>query len=93
MALDESKIRFIKLIVASLGIFISFFVFGIFQERITRVTYGEGEDVEKFSYFQPMIGFLTFFYYIVAQGRCDNQTSSPFTFTSAWWNWAEQNIS
>lgn len=58
----------VKLLIAALGVFLSFFAFGVLHERITRVTYGEGENKEKFEYFTALVGFLCLFYYIVAQG-------------------------
>ncbi|XP_049787653.1 solute carrier family 35 member B1 homolog [Schistocerca cancellata] len=39
-----------KLILYSLGIFVCYFYYGIIQEKITRGTYGEGDEKEKFTF-------------------------------------------
>lgn len=56
-----------KLVGASIGIFISFFLFGVIHERITRRTYGENE--ERFTFFVALVGLLFLFYYLVAQSK------------------------
>ncbi|XP_067005998.1 solute carrier family 35 member B1 [Anabrus simplex] len=38
-----------KLVICALGIFVCYFYYGILQEKITRGTYGEGENQEKFT--------------------------------------------
>uniref|UniRef100_A0A336M693 CSON012752 protein n=1 Tax=Culicoides sonorensis TaxID=179676 RepID=A0A336M693_CULSO len=69
MPLPTIPVATIKLCVAALGVFLGFFAFGILQERVTRRTYGgeDGEEPEKFSYFQALVGFLCLFYYLCAQ--------------------------
>ncbi|XP_070546870.1 solute carrier family 35 member B1-like [Ptychodera flava] len=39
-----------KLLVCFLGIFVSYFFYGLVQEKITRGKYGEGDDTEFFKY-------------------------------------------
>ncbi|KAL5010517.1 hypothetical protein ScPMuIL_012822 [Solemya velum] len=39
-----------KLVACALGIFVCYFYYGILQESITKGKYGEGENVEKFTY-------------------------------------------
>lgn len=40
----------LRLLVCFLGVFVCYFYYGILQETITRGTYGEGENKEKFRY-------------------------------------------
>ncbi|KAG8566580.1 hypothetical protein GDO81_013302 [Engystomops pustulosus] len=40
----------LRLLICFLGVFVCYFYYGILQETITRGTYGEGENKEKFRY-------------------------------------------
>lgn len=62
---------FYKLIIAALGIFLCYFCYGLLHERITRKTYGDGDEQDRFAYFQALVGFLCLFNYVVAQGRSE----------------------
>lgn len=65
----------LKLCIAALGVFLCFFAFGVFQERVTRREYvTEGQQPEKFTYFQALVGFLCLFYYLCAQGENFSET-------------------
>ncbi|XP_033732057.1 solute carrier family 35 member B1-like isoform X2 [Pecten maximus] len=44
-----------KLIVCAIGTFVSYFVYGILQESITKGKYGEGEKAEKFTYTTTLV--------------------------------------
>lgn len=63
-----------KFIVAALGIFFSYFYFGILQERITRGRYGDqknedGTNGEKFTYTLTLVGIQCLWNWIFAKGK------------------------
>lgn len=53
-----------KLLVCAVGIFVCYFYYGVLQEKITRGSYGEGENKEKFTcmlalvFFQCVVNYL-----------------------------------
>lgn len=60
-----------KFIIAALGIFFSYFYFGILQEKITRGRYGErNEDgsYEKFTFTLTLVGVQCLWNWIFAKG-------------------------
>lgn len=63
--------RRLKCAIATIGIFVSFFIFGYLQEEITRGKYVDenGED-EKFSFFLVLVGILCIWYTLFAKGEC-----------------------
>lgn len=63
----------IKLAIAASGIFVSYFYFGILQEKITRGKYGsdqneDGSIGEKFTYTLTLVGVQCFWNWIFAKG-------------------------
>ena len=56
-----------KFIVCAVGIFVCYFYYGILQEKITRGTYGEGEDKEKFTCMLALVFFQCVINYIYAK--------------------------
>lgn len=62
--------RRLKCAIATIGIFVSFFIFGYLQEEITRGKYVDenGED-EKFSFFLVLVGILCIWYTLFAKGE------------------------
>lgn len=64
----------VKLAIASAGIFVSYFYFGILQEKITRGKYGEEENEdgstgEKFTYTLTLVGVQCFWNWIFAKSK------------------------
>lgn len=60
-----------KFIVAALGIFFSYFYFGILQEKITRGVYGatgDGSPGEKFTFTLMLVGVQCLWNWIFAKG-------------------------
>lgn len=60
-----------KLIIAAVGIFFSYFYFGILQEKITRSRYGErNEDgsYEKFTFTLTLVGVQCLWNFMFAKG-------------------------
>lgn len=45
----------VKLTVCAIGTFVSYFVYGLLQESITKGKYGEGEKAEKFTYTMSLV--------------------------------------
>lgn len=64
-AVELNKLQ--SLAFKSLGIAVSFIIFGVLEERITRHTYGENHA--KFVYYQSLVGILCFSYYLIAQSE------------------------
>lgn len=63
-----------KFIVAALGIFFSYFYFGILQEKITRGKYGANEDGslgEKFTFTLTLVGVQCLWNWIFAKGEIE----------------------
>lgn len=63
-----------KLAIAAAGIFVSYFYFGILQEKITRGTYGaepnaDGSLGEKFTYTLTLVGVQCFWNWIFAKSK------------------------
>lgn len=63
-----------KFIVAALGIFFSYFYYGILQEKITRGRYGEdrnedGVYSEKFTFTLTLVGVQCLWNWIFAKGN------------------------
>jgi solute carrier family 35 (UDP-galactose transporter), member B1 len=63
-----------KLIVSSVGIFVSYFFFGIFQEKITRGRYGDsvnedGSIGERFTFTLALVAVQCIFNWIFAKGK------------------------
>lgn len=63
-----------KFIVASVGIFFSYFYFGILQEKITRGRYGDavnedGSRGEKFTYTLALVGIQCLWNWVFAKGE------------------------
>lgn len=64
-----------KFFVAALGIFCSYFYYGILQEKITRGRYGEsrnedGNIGEKFTFTLILVGVQCLWNWIFAKGKC-----------------------
>lgn len=64
----------IKFAVAALGIFFSYFYFGILQEKITRGRYGDnrnedGSHGEKFTFTLTLVGVQCLWNWIFAKGN------------------------
>lgn len=63
-----------RFVVSALGIFFSYFYFGILQEKITRGKYGANEDGnlgEKFTFTLTLVGVQCLWNWIFAKGRKD----------------------
>lgn len=62
--------RRLKCAIATIGIFVSYFIFGILQEEITRGKYENeyGED-EKFTFFMLLVGVQCIWFAIFAKGE------------------------
>lgn len=61
-----------KFIVAALGIFFSYFYFGILQEKITRGKYGADEDGglgEKFTFTLTLVGVQCLWNWLFVKGN------------------------
>lgn len=80
-----------KFIVAALGIFFSYFYYGIVQEKITRSRYGEtrNEDgtsySEKFTFTLTLVGVQCLWNWIFAKGKyfvCNKENVKLFTIKS-----------
>lgn len=64
----------VKFVTVALGIFISYFCFGILHEKVTRSTYGDfinadGTKGERFRYELTLVGIQCLIYCIVARGK------------------------
>jgi len=55
-----------KFALCAVGIFVCYFYYGIIQERITRVKYGEGDKEEKFNTMSALVFFQCVVNYIFA---------------------------
>lgn len=63
-----------KFIIAAVGIFFSYFYFGILQEKITRGRYGDnrnedGSYGEKFTYTLTLVSVQCFWNWVFAKGE------------------------
>lgn len=61
-----------KFIVTALGIFFSYFIYGILQEKVTRGKYGadeEGNGGEKFTFTLTLVGVQCLWNWIFAKGK------------------------
>lgn len=63
-----------RLIVSAAGIFISYSVFGVLQEKITRGRYGDelnedGTTGERFTFTLALVGVQCFFNWLFAKGK------------------------
>lgn len=70
-----------KFIVSALGIFFSYFYYGILQEKITRGRYGDirnddGSHGEKFTFTLMLVGVQCLINWIFAKGTFSILTSS-----------------
>lgn len=62
--------RRMKCVIATIGIFVSFFIFGWLQEEITRSQYfNENGEKEKFEFFYVLVGILCIWYALFAKGK------------------------
>lgn len=61
-----SKLNKIRLTACAIGIFGFYFCFGIFQEKITRGTYGHGDNQERFTCTMTLVLCLCLFNYLFA---------------------------
>ncbi|GLH11441.1 hypothetical protein R5R35_002159 [Gryllus longicercus] len=57
----------LKLFICAAGIFVCYFYFGILQEKITRGSYGEGENKEKFTCTLALVLVQCIFNYLYAK--------------------------
>ena len=62
-----SKLNKIRLTACAIGIFGFYFCFGIFQEKITRGTYGHGDNQERFTCTMTLVLCLCLFNYLFAR--------------------------
>lgn len=63
-----------RLIVSSAGIFVSYFIFGMLQEKITRGRYGDEENEdgttgERFTFTLALVGVQCLFNWLFAKGK------------------------
>lgn len=63
-----------RLIVSAVGIFVSYSIFGVLQEKITRGRYGDevnddGTTGERFTFTLALVGVQCFFNYLFAKGK------------------------
>ncbi|XP_069671309.1 solute carrier family 35 member B1 [Periplaneta americana] len=56
-----------KFLVCAFGIFVCYFYYGVLQEKITRGSYGEGENKEKFTCMLALVFFQCIVNYIYAK--------------------------
>ncbi|GAB1610151.1 solute carrier family 35 member B1-like [Argonauta hians] len=64
------------LLFCSLGILVSFFIYGILQEKITKGQYGQGENQEKFTFTLALV-FLQCIINVIASNISMNLFNSP----------------
>lgn len=67
-----------KFIIAAIGIFFTYFYFGILQEKITRSRYGERTEdgnYEKFTYTLTLVGVQCLWNWIFAKGMFKSTSS------------------
>lgn len=72
-----------KFIVAALGIFFSYFYYGILQEKITRGRYGESRNEdgtigEKFTFTLMLVGVQCLWNWIFAKGKFLHQKNDKW---------------
>lgn len=77
-----------KFIIAAVGIFFSYFYFGILQEKITRGRYGDsrnedGSYGEKFTYTLTLVGVQCLWNWIFAKGLLRVPISAGQLFQNA----------
>lgn len=76
-----------KFIIYALGIFVSYFYFGILQERITRGRYGgdesgdNPEEGERFTYMMALCGIQCIVNWLYAHGELVRFSVTIQTFT------------
>lgn len=63
-----------RLMVASAGIFVSYFIFGMLQEKITRGRYGDeenddGTQGERFTFTLALVGVQCLFNWLFVKGK------------------------
>lgn len=63
-----------RMIVSAAGIFVSYSIFGVLQEKITRGRYGDevnddGTTGERFTFTLALVGVQCFFNYLFAKGK------------------------
>lgn len=56
-----------KFFVCAIGVFVSYFYYGILQESITKGKYGEGDESEKFQYVMSLVLLQTIINSLVAK--------------------------
>lgn len=70
--------RRLKCFIAAAGIFVSFFIFGYFQEAVTRGHYvDEAGKKEKFSFFLLLVGVQCVWYTIFSKGESTDPPPPP----------------
>lgn len=74
-----------KFLLISFGIISFYTVHGFFLEKITKTNYGQ--DGEKFTYFQSLIGLSFAFYSFIAYGESSVQLGM-----SSLWNTGELHV-
>lgn len=77
-----------KFLICALGIFFSYFYFGILQEKITRGRYGDapnedGTHGEKFTFTLALVGIQCLWNWIFARGISNDCFDSDFVPFSA----------
>lgn len=65
-----------RLIVSSAGIFVSYFIFGMLQEKITRGRYGDEKNEDgtvgvRFTFTLALVGVQCLFNWLFAKGKFD----------------------
>lgn len=77
-----------RMIVSAAGIFVSYSIFGVLQEKITRGRYGDelnedGTTGERYTYTLALVGVQCLCNWLFAKGKCSifNDTSSRNSIT------------
>jgi solute carrier family 35 (UDP-galactose transporter), member B1 len=69
-----------RLMVSASGIFVSYFIFGMLQEKITRGRYGDEENIdgsagERFTFTLALVGVQCLFNWLFVKGKFCKSTS------------------
>ncbi|XP_011313876.1 solute carrier family 35 member B1 [Fopius arisanus] len=56
-----------KLMICAIGIFVCYFYYGVLQQKITQGIYGEGENIESFTYMFALVSFQCVINYLFAK--------------------------
>lgn len=81
---DKSRMLF-----SAAGIFVSYSIFGVLQEKITRGRYGEelsddGKFGERFTFTLALVGVQCFFNWLFAKGKwAESDPNKPRITTSS----------